>query len=455
MGDMEVQVKEPTTEVKAKPAAVPAEETLLADSREGWHPEDLKMFKFLREVVNRVEIAYVATYPPQECGIATFTKDLVTAIAKYTPFSEPSVAAVSADVAIEQYPKTVKYHIAKPDRQSFIDAADRINDSSIDLVSVQHEYGIFGGDDGSHILAFMERLNKPIVTTLHTVLSNPSDGQRSVMNSIAQLSGALVVMVKAGRNILLNNYEVPPGKAVVIPHGVPNVHRVSSVSVKKSLGIANRPVISTFGLISRGKGIEGGIKAMPRILEKIPDAMYLVLGETHPGVRNHEGESYRNELLQLVSDLGIEKNVRFNNRYLSLEELINYLCATDVYLTPYINKDQITSGALAYAIGCGKPTVSTPYLYAEEVLADGRGILVDFKDSDGMADAVTKILLDPVLREQMEANAYRYGRRAAWFNVAIDYLDLFHKLCVACKAPLVAQKTSDAESETPRGGSAS
>jgi glycosyltransferase involved in cell wall biosynthesis len=192
---------------------------------------------------------------------------------------------------------------------------------------------------------------------------------------------------------------------------------------------------------------------MPKVLEKLPDAMYLVLGETHPGVRHHEGESYRNELIQLVSDLGIEKNVRFNNRYLSLEELINYLCATDVYLTPYVNKDQITSGALAYAIGCGKPTVSTPYLYAEEVLSEGRGILVDFQDTDGMAAAISKILTDPVLREQMEAKAYRYGRRAAWFNVAIDYLDLFHKLCVHCKAKQELLTSAESQSKTPRGGS--
>lgn len=431
---------------------VPADpESMVPDSRpkDGWHPEDLKMFKFLRKFANRIEIAYVATYPPQECGIATFTKDLSTAVDKYTPFSEPTIVAVGTDVAIEQYPKVVKYHITKPDLQSYIDVADEINRSSIDVVSVQHEYGIFGGPDGAHVVEFMKRLQKPIVTTLHTVLSNPTEGQRTVMNQVAALSSAMVVMIKAGRNILLNTYDVQPGKVIVIPHGVPNVHRVSSVSVKRSLGIANRPVIATFGLISRGKGIEYGIQAMPRVLEKFPDAMYLVLGETHPGVRNHEGESYRNELTQMVSDLGIEKNVRFNNRYLTLEELINYLCATDVYLTPYINKDQITSGALAYAIGCGKPTVSTPYLYAEEVLSEGRGLLVDFRDNEGMGDAINTILGDPVLREQMEAKAYKYGRRAAWFNVGIDYLDLFHKLCVRCRVEL------DKYEKSTRGGSRS
>jgi len=236
------------------------------------------------------------------------------------------------------------------------------------------------------------------------------------------------VMVKMGKEMLVNNYGIPPNKVAVIPHGVPNVHRVSAASIKKTLGISDRPVISSFGLINRGKGLEYGIQAMPGILKKYPDAMYLVLGETHPGVRHHEGESYRKELLQLVTDLGLEKNVRFNNRYLSLEELINYLCATDVYITPYINKDQIVSGTLAYALGCGKAIVSTPYLYAEEVLSGGRGLLVDFRNPDQLADVVTRILDDPVLREQMETRAYKYGRRAAWFNVAIDYLDLFHKL---------------------------
>ncbi len=206
------------------------------------------------------------------------------------------------------------------------------------------------------------------------------------------------------------------------------MHRVSATAIKKSLGIADKPVLSSFGLINRGKGIEYAIQAMPGILEEHPDAMYLVLGETHPGVRNYEGESYRRELLELVSDLGLAKHVRFNNRYLTLEELINYLCATDVYVTPYVNRDQIVSGTLAYALGCGKAIVSTPYLYAEEVLSAGRGLLVDFRSPEQIAGAVNGLLSDPNLREQMETRAYKYGRRATWFNVAIDYLDLLHNL---------------------------
>ncbi|MHB1000239.1 MAG: glycosyltransferase family 4 protein [Armatimonadota bacterium] len=398
-------------------------------NRDVWRPEDLRMFRFLREVLNHVDIAYVATYPPQECGIATFTRDLATAISKYTPFSDPSVIAVAADCDIHQYPKIVKYRICKQNLQSYIDAANYINESSVSGVSLQHEYGIFGGEDGEYVLKFLEQLRKPVITTLHTVLFNPGPNQKRIVQKIAELSSAVVVMVKMGKDMLINSYGISPEKIAVIPHGVPNVHRVNASTVKKTLGISDRPVISTFGLINRGKGIEYAIKAMPKVLEKYPDALYLVLGETHPGVRNYEGESYRKELLQIVSDLKLDNHVMFNNRYLTLEELINYLCATDVYVTPYINKDQIVSGTLAYALGCAKAIISTPYLYAEEILAEGKGILVDFKDPDAISLNINNILDNPVMKEKMETRAYAYGRRATWFNVAIDYLDLFHKYC--------------------------
>ena len=402
--------------------------TNATSSDDGWKPEDLKMFRFLRGVLNHIDLAYVATYPPQECGIATFTRDLATAIAKYTPFSEPFVIAVGEGADIEQFPKIVKYQITKSDLQSYSHAAELINDSPVRGVSLQHEYGIYGGPDGEYVLSFLKKLQKPAIATLHTVLFSPSPNQKRIVRELGRMCEALVVMVKMGKEMLVNNYGIPPHKVAIIPHGVPNVHRVSAGTIKKTLGISDRPVISSFGLINRGKGIEYGIRAMPGILKKHPDAMYLVLGETHPGVRHTEGESYRKELLELVSSLGLEKHVRFNNRYLTLDELINYLCATDVYITPYINRDQIVSGTLAYALGCGKAIVSTPYLYAEEVLSGGRGLLVDFRNPDQFAEAVTRILDDAVLREQMETLAYKYGRRAAWFNVAIDYLDLFHRL---------------------------
>lgn len=407
--------------------AIP-EEFALRDEVRWLKSEDIKLFQFLRESMNKIEPAYIATYPPSECGIATFTKDVVTSVAKYTPFSRPTVVAVKREHEIEPYERIVRFQILKEVRNSYLDAAKFLNESSVDIVSVQHEYGIYGGPDGEYLLDLVEALEKPAVATLHTVLQNPSPNQKRIIQELGRMCEVLIVMVKTGRQILLDVYGVDPRKVTVIPHGVPNVHRVSTTSVKRALGIADKLILSTFGLINRGKGIEYVIQAMPKILERHPNAIYLVLGETHPGVRRHEGESYRNMLTEIIDKLGIHEYVRFNNRFLTLNELVRYLCATDVYITPYLNKDQIVSGTLAYALGCGKAIVSTPYLYAEEVLAEGRGLLVDFASPDSIAEAVNRILDDKDLKESLEAAAYRYGRRAAWFNVAVDYLELFHMI---------------------------
>lgn len=420
MSDSEVEVGQ---EIITVP-----EEFALRDEVRWLKSEDRDLFSFIRESMNKIEPAYLSTYPPSECGIATFCKDLATSVAKYTPFSKPTVIAVKREHEIEPYERVVRFQILKEDRQSYIDAARYVNESSIDMVSVQHEYGIFGGPDGEYVLDFLQALEKPAVATLHTVLHSPSPNQKRITQEMAKLCDVLVVMVKTGRQILLDSYQVDPAKITIIPHGVPNVHRVSAGKVKRALGLSDNHILSTFGLINRGKGIENVIKAMPRILERYPNAIYLVLGETHPGVRKHEGESYRNMLTELISELGLERNVRFNNRFLTLNELVRYLCATDVYITPYLNKDQISSGTLAYALGCGKATLSTPYLYAEEVLADGRGILIEFNSPDSIADNVIRVLSDSKLRESLESAAYRYARRAAWFNVAVSYLDLFDRV---------------------------
>jgi len=404
------------------------EEFALRDEVRWLKSEDIRLFRLLRESMNKIEPAYVATYPPSECGIATFTRDVVTSVAKYTPFSRPTVVAIRREHEIEPYERIVRFQIFKQNRDSYLDAARFLNDSEVDIVSVQHEYGIYGGEDGEYVLDLLEALEKPAVVTLHTVLQKPSPNQKRIVQEMVRLCEVAIVMVRVGRQILLDVYGVDPGKVTVIPHGVPNVHRVSAQSVKRSLGLADRAIISTFGLINRGKGIEYVIQAMPAILKKHPNAVYLVLGATHPGVRSYEGESYRNMLTETISRLGIGQSVRFNNRFLALDELVRYLCATDVYVTPYVNKDQIVSGTLAYALGCGKAIVSTPYLYAEEVLADGRGILVDFNSPDSIAESIIRILDDPKLKESLESAAYRYGRRAAWFNVAVDYLGLFHKV---------------------------
>jgi len=404
------------------------EEFALRDEVRWLKSEDLSLFSFIRESMNKIEPAYVSTYPPSECGIATFCKDVASSVAKYTPFSKPTIVAIKRENEIEPYERVVRFQILKEERQSYFDAAKYLNESSIDVVSIQHEFGIYGGADGEYLLDLLGALKKPAIATLHTVLERPSPNQKRIIQEMGRMCEVMVVMVKTGRRILLDVYDIDPKKLTIIPHGVPNVHRVSANSVKRSLGIADKAIISTFGLINRGKGIEYVIQAMPKILEKHPNALYLVLGETHPGVRKHEGESYRNMLTEIIGDLGIETHVRFNNRFLSLNELVRYLCATDVYVTPYLNKDQIVSGTLAYALGCGKAILSTPYLYAEEVLADGRGILVDFESPDSIAENVIRVLDDKQLKESLENAAYRYGRRAAWFNVAIDYLDLFDRI---------------------------
>lgn len=404
------------------------EEFALRDEVRWLKSEDGSLFSFIRESMNKIEPAYIATYPPSECGIATFTKDVSTAVSKYTPFSKPTIVAVKRENEIEPYERVVRFQILKEDRQSYLDAAKFLNESSIDIVSVQHEFGIYGGPDGEYILDLLEALEKPAVATMHTVLQNPSPNQKRIVQEMGRLCDAMVVMVKIGREILLDVYGADPKKTTVIPHGVPNVHRVSATSVKRALGLADKSIVSTFGLINRGKGIENVIKALPKVIKNHPNVVYLVLGETHPGVRKHEGESYRNTLTETINSLGLEDHVRFNNRFLALNELVRYLCATDVYVTPYLNKDQICSGTLAYALGCGKAIASTPYLYAEEVLADGRGVLVDFNSPDSIADTINEILNNKQLKNSLEDEAYKYGRRAAWFNVAVDYLDLFHRL---------------------------
>ena len=404
------------------------EEFALRDEVRWLKSEDTHLFQVLRESMNKIEPAYIATYPPSECGIATFTRDVVTSVAKYTPFSKPTVVAIRREQEIEPYERIVRFQIFKENRESYLEAAKFLNQSPVDIVSMQHEYGIYGGPDGEYVLDLLEALEKPAVATLHTVLQAPSPNQKRIIQEMSRLCDVMIVMVKTGRQILLDKYDVDPRKVTIIPHGVPNVHRVSAASVKRALGMADRSILSTFGLINRGKGLEYVIQALPKILKRHPNVIYLVLGETHPGVRRQEGESYRNMLTETVDSLGLEQNVRFNNRFLALNELVRYLCATDVYVTPYLSKDQIVSGTLAYALGCGKAIVSTPYLYAEEVLAEGRGMLLDFESPDSIADTVCRILDDKELKESLEAAAYRYGRRAAWFNVAVDYLGLFHRV---------------------------
>lgn len=390
-------------------------------------PDDLSR-PYLKDILNRIEVAYIATYPPTECGIATFTHDSLTAIRKFTPFSTPTVIAMNYPGETNPYPDVVKVEVDKAIPEDYDAAARYINESTVSVLHIEHEFGIFGGDTGEYILRLMEQVEKPMVATLHTVLASPNDKQREIIERMGKLVRYFIVMIETGRQILTENYDVDPDKIVVIPHGVPNVRRRASDVAKKMLGLEGRSVISTFGLISRGKGLEYAIEAMAPVVERHPEAIYLVLGETHPAVRKEQGEEYRNELNAIVARHGLQKNVRFNNHFLSLDDLVRYLSATDIYVTPYLSRDQITSGTLAYAVGCGKAIVSTPYLYAEEMLGEGRGLLVPFRDSAAITEAFLRLLEDEPYRRQLEGATYRFGRRTTWYNVAIEHLNLFHRI---------------------------
>ncbi|MBW3622830.1 MAG: glycosyltransferase family 4 protein [Armatimonadetes bacterium] len=398
--------------------------------------EDLSAFSSLRDLLNRTNLCTVSDYPPRECGIATFTRDLIDAIHQFTPFSQPSVVAVNEPGGIHRYPRErVRYQIYQDVPESYIQAAEWINDhEEFDGVSVQHEHGIYGGAAGVYLSELLCRVKKPIVTTLHTVLKKPSEDEKRSIQEVFNYSDAVVAMVPAARDLLRDSYEVDIKKLHIIPHGVPNIRRIPLDEAKEEFGLSGRTVLATFGLLSRGKGIEYAIEAVGKLAPKHPEILYLVLGQTHPVVRRHQGEEYRNFLQDRVKELGIEKNVVFDNRYLSLEEIIDYMNATDVFITPYLNPDQIVSGVLSYALGCGKAIVSTKYLYAQSVL-EGKGVLVDFESGDAIAEGVDRLLSDPEYRREVEEESFRYGRRTTWHNVAIEYLNLYYQLSGRAKEP--------------------
>ena len=375
-----------------------------------------------------MKIAYLSTYPPRECGIATFARDLINAIERTSIWVKSEVIALNQEEAAYNYEPKVRVQINANNLIEYLNLTSWINNSNVRLVNVQHEFGIYGGPKGNYLVFFLKAIKKPVVTTLHTVLPSPGPIEKTVIVSIANFSNYIVVMAKSAVQILKEAYGIPEKKIRVIPHGVPDVKQVTRDTLNEFLnGYSNRTIISTFGLISENKGIEYAIMAMPRIIRKHPDATYFVIGETHPEVRKREGERYRLRLINLVNELKIENNVKFHNRYLTLRELIRYLQATSVYITPYLNPDQITSGTLAYALSCGKVIVSTPYLYAREVLADGRGELVRFRDPNSIAKAVNRILDNDSLRITIEKRAYAYSRQMIWANVGKKYLALFRE----------------------------
>ena len=367
----------------------------------------------------------MSTYPPRECGIANFTKDLVDAVDQLHEFRPSVVIAINDKGAIYKYDRRVKFQIEQDSIDDYIQAARYTNQSKTNLVNLQHEFGLFGGEWGKYINSFLENLQKPVITTLHTI--TPDFAARTVLESIAHRSASVIVMTRTALQLLKNN-NIKGEKIKVVPHGCPDVPFVTSERPKTSLGLKGRIVLSTFGLINRGKGIQYVIRALSSIVNKEPRILYLIIGETHPEVRKSEGERYRKSLMSLVDELKLGKHVRFYNRFLSKRELIRYLQATDIYITPYIDRNQISSGTLVYALGTGKTIISTPYLHAEEALADGRGLICEFRNPTSIAECINRLLEDPKLRLSLEKKAYAYSRNFTWQKVAEKYVNLFSNL---------------------------
>lgn len=369
-------------------------------------------------------IALIGNFPPRQCGIASFTADVRAALLGAAGQLTVDVIAMSDGEDIK-YGAPVNHVIRQDDVSDYLAVARRLNESGAELVCVQHEFGIFGGPAGDNLLILLENLRCPVVTVLHTVLDDPNDDQRRVMAALLRRSAKVIVMAERGRQILRRVYHAQTEKVVVIPHGTPDFPFVSPDAFKTKLDMEGRDVLLTFGLLSPNKGVESVIRALPDIVRERPNALYVVLGATHPKLVQREGQAYRESLAALADTLGVGDHVRFVNAYVDMDALLGYLAAADVYVTPYLNERQITSGTLSYAVALGKPVVSTPYWHAAELLADDVGVLVGFNDSEGFAKALTALLSDPVKRHAMAERAYGKGREMIWARSGERYVDTF------------------------------
>ena len=383
------------------------------------------MDKLKHSIIKRV--AFIGNYMPRQCGIATFTTDLCEAIADEYKGTACIALPVNDTEAGYEYPSQVRFELTEKDIESYRRAADFLNINNVDMVSMQHEYGIFGGRAGSYILALLRELRMPVVTTLHTILRDPNPDQRWVLEEIISLSDRVVVMSELGAEFLQSIYHVSPDKIDLIPHGIPDVPFVDPSFHKDLFGVEGKSVLLSFGLLSANKGIENVIAALPAILAIYPNVVYIVVGATHPHVIQNEGETYRLSLQWLAREKGVEANVIFYNRFVSLEELVQFISASDIYITPYLDPAQITSGTLAFTLGAGKAVISTPYWYAEEMLADERGALVPFNDPPALADQVIDLLTNESKRHAMRKRAYLFGRDMIWPQVARRYMQSFER----------------------------
>jgi len=382
-----------------------------------------KINQILDTQQSTVRTIFVSSYIPRKCGLATFTKDLTNALNDLNSESLAEIIAINDGEKDLEYPWEVKYKIHQYKYDSYYQAAEYVNQSSADVVCLQHEFGLFGGEAGEYIFAFLRNINKPIVTIFHTILAEPSDIQRSTLQRLGEISDGIVAMIPDAKERLERDYNIDRDKVVIIHHGVSDQKKIDHAKTISDHEL--RPTLLLSGLISENKGIEYVIKALPKIVKKIPNVLFIIAGQTHPEILKKEGEKYRKNLKALAKSLGVERNIKFINKYLELQELLKLYEKCDVYLTPHTDSQQITSGTLAYALGMGKACISTGYPYAKEMLANGRGIIVDFKNSKQIGDAVLQILQNPVLKAKLEDEAYILGRKMRWPRVAERYLNLF------------------------------
>ena len=373
----------------------------------------------------RTKIAFLSTYPPRECGLATFTQDLITAIDGVGGIDTKVIAVTNEENYV--YDGKVIAKIRQHEQADYIKAARELNDSDFDLLVIEHEYGIFGGEHGIYILDLINNLDIPVITTLHTILPEPNPIQRSIINALGKKSVKIVTMARNTKPLLKLVYGIDPEKIAVIHHGVPKKAFQSREYLKMKHGYENMQIISTFGLIGPSKGIEYGIEAISKAVKDHKEVLYLILGQTHPALKE-AGEAYRHKLEELVEELALGENVKFINKYLSKDEIIEHLQLSDIYMTPYLGKDQAVSGTMAYAVGYGKAIISTPYLYAQEMLSGGRGMLAEFGNSESLADSIKSIIKNPDKKAQMERNTLKLGCTMYWDKVARCYIEVFSNI---------------------------
>ena len=375
----------------------------------------------------KLKVLFIGTYVPRKCGIATFTSDLLNSVSNEKGLDECEVIALNDIDENYDYPDEVVFEIKRNFLEDYHRAADYINRSDIDVVCVQHEFGLYWGDAGDYIFELLSRVNKPIITTLHTVIKDPEPPYRRATEKLLQYSDKIIIMSKTARKILRGVYDAPEEKIELIYHGIPDCPFTGSEKHKESLRLKGSPLILTFGLLNQNKGIETVLDALPAVVEKYPDLTYLILGATHPEVKRNFGEVYREYLINKVHELGLEKNVVFHDKFVQKRELYEYILASDIYVSPYLHKEQVVSGALSYALGMGKAIISTPYWYAQEMLVDGRGMLVDFKDSEGLSSSLLHLIGNPEECNRMRREAYDFGRQMVWKNVGKEYVNIFRQ----------------------------